>query len=268
MAPMTPLLPKSFKHRFPFRLATTSFIYPDDYVPNVRRLGPYVDEIELLFFESAQLPARHTIRELAALSRGQNVGYNVHLPSDLSIGHMDPRRREHAVETLFKFFDRVAPLAPSTLTLHVPCEAPRRAPEARRTWKEAVHRSLVELLAAVGDPACLSVETLDYPLEWLEDVIADFGVSICMDVGHLLLGGRDPGLFYRRFESRIAIIHLHAVHKGRDHQPLTRLPKPADQAVQRLLFEFKGVVALEVFSFEALTASLGWMEHRFKHRKN
>ena len=38
---MAPQLPTSFKHRFPFTLASTSFVYPDDYVPNVRRLGPY-----------------------------------------------------------------------------------------------------------------------------------------------------------------------------------------------------------------------------------
>ena len=58
------LLSKSYKGRFPFTLATTSFIYPDDYVPNVRRLGPYLDEIELLCYESAHLPARGTIEEL------------------------------------------------------------------------------------------------------------------------------------------------------------------------------------------------------------
>jgi len=43
-------LPKSYKHAYPFKLGTTSFIYPDGYVPNVKMLGPYMDEIELLFF--------------------------------------------------------------------------------------------------------------------------------------------------------------------------------------------------------------------------
>ena len=78
---------------YPFRLATTSFIYPDDYVPNVRLLGAFVDEIELLVFESDALPSEHTVRELASLSREQAVGYNVHLPLDVSIGHGDSHRR-------------------------------------------------------------------------------------------------------------------------------------------------------------------------------
>ena len=160
---------------------------------------------------------------------------------------------------MLRFIDRLAPLAPSTLTLHVRCEAASSPP--RRPWKEAVQRSLAELVAAVADPARLSVETLDYPLEWLEDVIAAFGLSVCMDIGHLLLRGQDLDLFFRRFESRISIIHLHGVDNGRDHQPLTRMPPSSAAAVRRLLSEYVGIVSLEVFSFEALTASLEWLEN-------
>jgi sugar phosphate isomerase/epimerase len=256
------LLPKCFKRRYPFRLATTSFIYPEDYVPNVRRLGPYVDEIELLFFESAPMPALDTIRELASLSRALDLGYNVHLPSDVSIGHGSPGRRELAVEALLRMFERVAPLSPSTLTLHVPCEVPDRPPERRRSWIEAVRCSLTELAAGIGDPAIISLENLDYPLEWLEDAITACGVSVCMDVGHLLNRGQDLGLFFRRFEARISIIHLHGADDGRDHLPLNRLPPPADETLRQLLAGFAGIVSLEVFSFEALTASLNWLENR------
>ncbi len=261
---MTSRPPSAFKRRYPFRLATTSFIYPDDYVPNVRRLGPYVDEIELLFFESAHLPGPATIRALASLAREHDVGYNVHLPTDLSIGESRRGPRARSVEALLRIFEQVAPLAPSTLTLHVPCEAPGGPPELRRPWMDAVQRSLCDLGAGLGDPARISIENLDYPLEWLEEVITACGVCVCMDVGHLLVRGRDIGLFFRRFEPRISIIHLHAAAAGRDHLPLTRLPKPADDALGRVLAGFAGVVSLEVFSFEALTASLGWMESRIK----
>ncbi|RLB86435.1 MAG: sugar phosphate isomerase/epimerase, partial [Deltaproteobacteria bacterium] len=55
----------------PFRLGTTSFIYPDHLLPNVRQIGPFFDEIELLVFESQSkgvLPSRADIRELGQLS--------------------------------------------------------------------------------------------------------------------------------------------------------------------------------------------------------
>jgi sugar phosphate isomerase/epimerase len=257
---MTPLLAKSYKNCYPFRLATTSFIYPDDYVPNVRLLGPFVDEIELLLFESEAPPSADTIRELASLSQEHAVGYNVHLPLNVSIGHADALRRRRDVEALLRVFDRVAPLSPSTFTLHIPSENPAVMPEAGEPWKDAVHRSLTELTTAIGDPARISIETLDYPLEWMADLIEAFGLAVCMDVGHLVRCDQDLELFFRSFGSRISIIHLHGVQNGRDHLPLVQLPPPVEKTIRRLLCRFKGIVSLEVFSFGALAASLDWLE--------
>lgn len=262
--PMPPTLSSSFKNRFPFTLATTSFIYADDYVPNVRRLGPFVDEIELLLFESGSLPSRKTIRELAALSREHAVGYDIHLPSDVSVGHVDPRRREGAVASLLRVFERVCPLSPSTLTLHIPWEGPSRRPEFFLPWKDRVRQSLAELISAVDNPARISVETLDYPLEWLADVIDEAGLAVCADVGHLLLQGQELPRVFDRFGSRVSIIHLHGVENGRDHLPLDCLPQTAADTVQRVLSEFRGIVSLEVFAFDALEVSLKWLDRRFK----
>ena len=39
MLSMYPSLDRSYKGIFPFNLGTTSFIYPDDYVPNVKMHG-------------------------------------------------------------------------------------------------------------------------------------------------------------------------------------------------------------------------------------
>jgi sugar phosphate isomerase/epimerase len=261
---MTPQLPTSFKHRFPFTLAATSFVYPDDYVPNVRRLAPFVDEIELLFCESEALPVERTIRELAALAQQHDLGYNVHLPSDVCIGHSAPARRERAVEAMLKVFGLAAPLTPSTFTLHIPWEGSSFAEEPASAWRQNVHLSLAELVRALGDPARISVETLDYPLEWLADVIDASGVRICMDIGHLLLHGHDVRRFFDRFAPHVSIIHLHGVDNDRDHLPLDRLSKPFEDLVMGVLSGFKGIVSVEVFAYDALAASLNWLDTRFK----
>jgi sugar phosphate isomerase/epimerase len=258
-----PLLSRSFKKRFPFTLATTSFIYPDDYGPNIQRLGPFLDEIELLLFESGSLPSRHTIAGLADLARTYEVGYNVHLPSDVSVGHADDRIRESAVASILRAYERVSVLSPSTLTLHIPWEGPAGLPADLLPWKERVRESIVCLIAAVGSPACISVETLDYPLEWLAEVIDDLGLAVCMDVGHLLLHGRELADVMRRFASRISILHLHGVAAGRDHLALDRLRPSSAEKVFKVLSGFKGIVSLEVFNFDDLAASLNWMEERF-----
>jgi len=258
-----PLLSRSFKKRFPFTLATTSFIYPDDYGPNIQRLGPFLDEIELLLFESGSLPSRHTIADLADLSRTYEVGYNVHLPSDVSVGHADDRIREAAVGSILRACERVSVLSPSTLTLHIPWEGPAGLPADLLPWKERVRESLVRLIAAVGSPASISVETLDYPLEWLSEVIDDLGLAVCMDLGHLLLHGREMADVMRRFSSRVSILHLHGVDGGRDHLAVDRLLPPSAGAVLKVLSGFKGIVSLEVFNFDDLAASLVWLEKRF-----
>jgi sugar phosphate isomerase/epimerase len=260
---MPPTLSRSFKKRFPFTLATTSFIYADDYVANVKRLGPFVDEIELLLFESGSLPSGNTIADLAALSRTYDVGYNIHLPSDVSLGQADTRSRELAVASILRAFERVAPLSPSTMTLHIPWEGPAGLPTSLNPWRERVRESLVRLIAAVGSPASISVETLDYPLEWLSEVIDDLGLAVCMDLGHLLLHGREMADVMRRFSSRVSILHLHGVDGGRDHLAVDRLLPPSAGAVLKVLSGFKGIVSLEVFNFDDLAASLVWLEKRF-----
>jgi hypothetical protein len=48
-------VPKNYRGRFPFKLSTTPYIYPDEIVPNVARLAPSFDEIDLVLFESRSL---------------------------------------------------------------------------------------------------------------------------------------------------------------------------------------------------------------------
>ena len=82
------------KRSFPFRLATTSYILPAEIVPNIRYLGQYFDEIELVLFESGResnLPTPGDIREMARLASDLDLTYNVHLPADLFFGDPDPR---------------------------------------------------------------------------------------------------------------------------------------------------------------------------------
>jgi len=261
---MPQILPKSYKRCYPFQLATTSFIYPDDYAPNVRQLGPFLDGIELLFLERTALPTASCIQELVGLSREFNLSYNVHLPSDVSIGHPDPRQRACDLEALLRTIDLVGPLMPSTLTLHIPREAPDSAVDISPAWKQRVHASLVRLTRAVDAPSRISVETLDYAYEAVADIIAAHDLSICMDIGHLLLQGQDIIEFFDRYGSRVAIIHLHGAQNGRDHLSLDRLPRPADRAVLQLLAVYRGIVSVEVFSFDALDRSLRWLEGRLK----
>jgi len=71
-----------------FKLGTTSFIFPDHIIPNVKKLGGFFDEIELLIFESqpaSVLPSKADVKELLYLSQKHDLNYNIHLPTDVSL---------------------------------------------------------------------------------------------------------------------------------------------------------------------------------------
>lgn len=254
--PAYPPLRAGGKNFYPFRLATTSFIYPDHMAPNVRMLGPFVDEVELLFFESSHpdsLPRQAEIRELAELAVEHQITYNIHLPLDLSLTHRSPARRDTAIETLKTIFELAAPLAPSTWTLHVPVED---AANNFQDWHDRAAQSLSRLCPGHVAGADLSVETLSYPLEWIADIIAVLDLSICLDIGHMSVHGMDWEDFYQKFADRIPIIHLYGFETTHSHLGLDRLPFDIRRSVAATLENFTGTVCLEVFSYEHLEASL------------
>lgn len=253
-----PRLTRSLKRAYPFRTAAPSFIYPADYVPNVRMLAPFFDEVELLFFESGGLPPRRTVAELAAIGAAEGLGFNVHLPTDVTLGDLDPQRAGHALDALRRACERALPLDPSLFILHVP-HGPAHEGDLRR---ERVLRDLGALAAAAGGPARIALETLPGRLDYLDGVVESLGASICMDVGHLLLSGHRIGERAAQFGNRLAAVHLHAAVHDRDHLPLDRLSEPAAADTLRMLSSFNGIVSLEVFSFEALSASVEWLAGR------
>jgi sugar phosphate isomerase/epimerase len=258
-----PLFHQSFKHCFPFRLGTTSFIFPDDYIPNVQRLAPLLDEIEILVFESdyKNLPSANVIRQLSDISRNFDLGYNVHLPVDVSIADPSPIKREQACQCLFQVFEKMARIEPSTWTLHIDYSENRY--HSVQQWQDAAHDGLRRLVSLDVDMQSLSVENLFYPVDYLLPLAAVYDFNLCLDIGHALLSGMSPFDFFDTFRDRISIIHLHGVRDGKDHLPLDQFPLDAGGQIIRLLQQVTRVVSIEVFSFDALNRSLEWLHHHW-----
>ncbi len=269
-----PDLPRSFKGRYPFRLATTSFIYPDTWVPNVRRLGPYLDEIELLILDkgSENYPSAMEIKALAELSREMDVTYNIHLPMDIDLGHTAALRRQEAVEVVCQLVDLTLPLPVSVHVLHARwTEAtPDNAhfqPSHVESWQDRVRDSFEKIIATGIDSKLLAVETLEnYPLSWLDPVIFDLDLSVCLDVGHIWLAGLNPADHYQTYREQTRILHLHGIHGQKDHRALTFLNPVQRQIIGQILDDFCGVVSLELFSLTPLTQSFTALEEIYDRR--
>jgi len=268
----------NYRKRFPFKLATTSYIYPDEIVPNVIRLAPFFDEIELVLFESKgpeSIPDSVKIDHLIELSKLHQLGFNVHLPLDLSLGDERDDVRIHGTSIIRTMIERTLPLNPSVYTLHLDfinsTLPPLRnegdgesVPEMDiNAWQGRLARSLKEILAGGIESRQIAIETLGYPFKWVEDMVKEFGLSICLDIGHILSNDYDLGYYLKTYLPGTSIIHLHGVHEGSDHLGIETLSEPDLNLILSSLRHYHGIVSIEVFSINELKSSLSVLEEKW-----
>jgi sugar phosphate isomerase/epimerase len=261
-------LPKCYKGMFPFKLATTSYIYPDRIIPNVVRLAPFLNEIELVFFESEaqdNLPDEAEINALIDLSLHQGVDFNVHLPIDIYLGDENEEVRSKGVSIVKKVIAQTLSLNPSLYTLHLDLRNKNGQEETDiEMWRRRIIRSIDEMAEYGIESSRISIETLGYPFEWIEDIVKKFGFSICLDIGHILIHGQDLRLYLEKYLANTSIIHLHGFQNGIDHLGIDLLPEPALKLILPYLRDYKGIVSIEVFSMDDLKKSLVILEERWE----
>jgi len=258
---------KNYRGRFPFKLATTSYIYPDEIVPNVVKLGPFFDEIELVLFESKSqnsIPKNTEINHLSKLSLLDGVGFNIHLPIDISLGDENEKVRTRGISVVKRVIQKTLCLNPSFYVLHLD---PRNRNGQEEMDIEAWRNDLAGCLEVILDDGMeskrIAIETLGYPFEWIEDMVKEFGCSICLDIGHILNHGYDLRHYLKSYLPRTSIIHLHGVHKGSDHLGIETLPEPDLDLILSALRHYHGIVSIEVFSINELKSSLSILEEEW-----
>lgn len=234
-----------------YRLGSTSYVWPADILPNVRKLGSLVDDVELVLFEvqgQSNLPDKETVAELKALAQAHNLTYTVHLPLDLALAHPP------SLKIAEKVIDSTRGLSPWAYVVHLDGRMIEDSPDRATLycWREDACRVLEELVMMAGDAQRLCIENLEnYAPEHLLLVLESLPVSLCVDVGHLWLTGRDPMPFLDRHLDRTRVIHLHGIGE-RDHQSLLNQREGQVASVLELLStrRYEGVLTLEVFSRE------------------
>lgn len=240
----------------PYRLGSTSYVWPADILPNVRQLGPLVDDVELVLFEldeASNLPDEATVRELDHLAQAHDLTYTVHLPLDLALAHPP------SLEKARKVIDHTRDLAPWAYVLHLDGRTVEGSPNppTLARWRDDARCVLEALAALLGQPGRLCVENLEnYPPEHFLPLLEQVPVSLCIDVGHLWLTGRDALQFLDDLLAHTRVIHLHGVGE-RDHQSLTYQGAKIVAPVLELLSAkgYDSVLTLEVFGREDFLSS-------------
>jgi len=250
----------------PFRLGTTSHIYDDDLVGNVRRLGPLVDDIELVLFDTethgANIPDAAAVAELNRLAMEHRLTYTVHLPMDLWPEHDSLKKAARAIAA-------TRALHPYAYIAHLDGRALPPAPTPRNTaeWVRKSGDALDAVIAGVGDPARICVENLErWDPSLFDDLVRARGLGRCVDIGHLWLTDAAAAPAYLGTHlAGAAVLHLHGVAE-RDHVSLAYAPADDLRAISALLsgFRYPGVVTLEVFSEADFLGSLRVLERCFR----
>jgi sugar phosphate isomerase/epimerase len=254
-----------------FKLATTSFIFHDKIIPNIKKLGSFFDEIELLIFESQPeeyLPSKNDIKQLLYLSKKYDLTYNVHLPVDVSLTCEAADKREKARDIILKVIELFAPLNPTTYTLHLDMQPDIKKDSEQdiekqnqiELWQDRIQKSFESLLPRIPNPEIISIETLDYSFRYVEPIIEQFKLSVCIDAGHQIKYGYDLLKTFDKHKLKTSIIHLHGVDfsqsKIKDHTSLDKMPPRYMSQVKTILNDYSGVVSLEVFNLDNLNNSL------------
>ena len=251
----------------PWRWGTTSYILPDDILPNVRYLAPLVDDIELVLFESEQLsnlPSPETVGQLKQIARLHQLSYTIHFPLDVFPGSLDENTRRTSVACYHRIRSLVSPLDPFAYILHLTPESYGSCPATDITaWHRQLDRTLAEMMDDGWDPRMLCVETLSYPFHFVKDLVEKYGLAVTLDIGHVWLAGFDARRIAHELLPLARVIHLHGVADGHDHLGLGRTRKYLmDDFLCSLTRQIacdgqRRVLTLEVFDQPALEESLG-----------
>jgi len=233
------------------KIGTTSYIYPDDIIPNVRKLVNLVDDVELVLFEGKEysnLPCEEDVSTLRRISEETGLSYTVHLPIDLDICSKDVEFRKFSLNRMMEVMKLTYSLNPGGYIVHLP----RRDVESEEMWVLRTLRSLSEIFIEFGSESVL-IENLSYPVEHILPIIGEFDFKLCLDISHALRCSDNwKGIFDDNFD-RIKVIHFYGPEiEGEGHTGLQRAERGfVKSVVDRILSStFSGLLTLEVFGAE------------------
>lgn len=232
----------------PFRIGSTSYVYPADILPNVEKLAADedVDDIELILFEvddgPNNLPSEAVIGQIDVLAKTANITFTVHLPLDLTLAADGTAQHESLIKAR-RVIERTTPLDPFAFVFHLDGSGLNT-----QGWVDRSLRALDEVMKWVSDPALLAVENLEnYPPDYLDPVLARAPISRTTDIGHFWKMGLDPLDYLEKWLPRTRVIHIHGM-ADRDHHSLALTPTvQLDPVMAILMAGYQGVVTLEVF---------------------
>jgi sugar phosphate isomerase/epimerase len=262
---------------------TLAHVATFDHADLARRLFVHgFDPIEIggdmaLFLPQTMAPP--AIERLAELKASTGLTYTMHLPL-WSVEPSTPLApvRQGSVRALVDAIQATSSLEPEVYVLHAtgPLAAEFSSMDLPalakgfllRQFQSHARESIQTLLAETGIPSRrLAVETIEFPLDLTLELAEELDLSICLDIGHVLVGFSGPLDLFEALElclPRLSEIHLHdgpwqgperKLGYGLDHQRLGAGDLDVGRLLDRLAeVGFAGPLIFELTIEEALAS--------------
>ena len=204
------------------RLGGTSWVIPGTLAENLRYLSRDSDDMEIVLFdtpEGSNIPSADEVAELHDICLELGMSCNVHFPLGIC-GPEDEAGIAKYNDSCLRTIELFAPLEPSAWALHIDGNVRRHGSpsDSIERWRDTVRRSLALIAPCVGDPKKICAETLDYDFDYVFDIVREAGISVCLDIGHLIIGGYPVRERIERYLPFAGLIHIHGVRPdGTDH---------------------------------------------------
>jgi sugar phosphate isomerase/epimerase len=213
---------------------------------------------------------------VASLQRELGFTCSVHLPFTwIDLSSLNERIRLASLESVRSAIELCRPLQVESYVLHLwggtthqiatVLENPAQQQILLGALITQAGRSLEQICAWL-EPQRLCVETLEAPaFDLALPLVMKYGVSICLDVGHLVWQRVDEIDFLERHAQSIGEVHLHDARREAtggwervvDHLPLGEGQVDYPALLRKLrAIDFSGVVIIEVNDRGALEKSL------------
>ena len=231
-----------------------------------QRLELGIDQLELHFGADLLYPGMMKMAVKKLWQYRQGLAFSLHLPFRyLDISCPLEKVRSASVETILDAINLSLELQPIHAVIHL-------TGNIFASYKSGLDPLIGEVMGYVEEslreivklmsPEQILVENLTaVDFRYFMPVVERIGLSVCQDIGHIVLQGGDCGEFARAYDGLIKEIHLHDIRDSgsslTDHQPIGRGMFDFD-AFFAVLDEisFRGSIILEIDDHSLLPASV------------
>ena len=221
------------------KIATTSFIFSDTRIKNIKTLKNYIDHIELLYFEGKKSQDLPTLKELNYF-KNTSISYSVHLPTNTN--------NFYKIEKFISHFNLIKNIRYFIIHSKYNTKGLMKIYNLQKKYQKE-----------------LIVENTLANLQQIKNFIHN-KINICFDIGHTFPYYDNYSIinFLNIHHKYIKYLHVYGTMDGKKHQSLKYLNNELLSFLIKFAITNNITFCIEVFTLKDLIESLNILKKFYK----